>query len=55
VANFLTGWLNADIASGDIYLNAEKKMPFKEEVFYFVFCEHFLAHLSLTGSSKFLK
>ena len=54
-SNFLTGWLNADITSGDIYFNAEKKMPVKDEVFNFVFCEHFLEHLSLTSSSKFLK
>jgi predicted SAM-dependent methyltransferase len=52
---FLTGWLNADIASGEIYLNAEKKIPFKDDVFDFVYCEHLLEHLSLTKGSKFLK
>ena len=53
--NFLNGWLNADLSSGDIYLNAKKKMPFKDNGFNFIFCEHFLEHLSLTGGLKFLK
>jgi predicted SAM-dependent methyltransferase len=53
--NFLNGWLNADIISGDIYLNATKIMPFKDKTFDFIFCEHFIEHISIDNSLKFLK
>jgi predicted SAM-dependent methyltransferase len=53
--NLLNGWLNADIVSGDIYLNAERKMPFKANTFDFIFCEHLIEHLSKESGLKFLK
>ena len=53
--NFLAEWLNADAMYGDIYLNAIKKLPFEESSLNFVFCEHFLEHLSLDDGIRFLK
>jgi len=53
--NFLNGWLNADIVSGDIYLNAERRMPFKANTFDFIFCEHLIEHLIKESGLKFLK
>ncbi len=41
------GWLNADILSGDIYLNATKKHPIKSHSFNYIFSEQFLEHLNL--------
>jgi len=52
--NALIGWLNADIISGNIYLNAKRKMPFKAKTFDFVFCEHFIEHLTRESGLKFL-
>jgi SAM-dependent methyltransferase len=54
-SNSLKGWLNADIVSGDIYLNATKRMPFNDRTFDFIFCEHFIEHISLGDSFNFLK
>jgi len=54
-ANLLNGWLNADIISGDIYLNAKRIMPFKANTFDFIFCEHLIEHLSKESELKFLK
>ena len=52
--NYLKGWLNADIISGDIYLNANRKMPFKAESFDFVYCKHFIEHLEKKSGMRFL-
>jgi predicted SAM-dependent methyltransferase len=51
----LDGWLNTDLLSGDIYLNAEKKLPFENDSFNFIFCEHFIEHLYGDNGLKFLK
>ena len=52
--NALSGWLNADIISGNIYLDAKRKMPFKSNIFDFIFCEHFIEHLTRENGLKFL-
>lgn len=52
--NCLDGWLNADLVSGDIYLNAKRKMPFKPKSFDFIYCEHFIEHLGKENGLKFL-
>lgn len=53
--NLLSGWLNSDIVRGDIYLDATRKMPFKDNTFDFVFCEHFIEHLSINDGLRFLR
>ncbi len=53
--NYLNGWLNADIISGNIYLNAKRKMPFKPKSFDFIYCEHFIEHLGKEDGLKFLR
>jgi predicted SAM-dependent methyltransferase len=44
----LDGWLNSDIdpLAGSIFLDAGKTFPFADKVFDYVFCEHFIEHLS---------
>lgn len=51
----LKGWLNSDIVGGDIFLDASKKMPFDDRTFNFIFCEHFLEHLSQSDGLRFLQ
>ena len=53
--NFLAGWLNADWFYGDIYLNAKRRLPFEGSSLNFIFCEHFLEHISLDEGLRFLE
>jgi predicted SAM-dependent methyltransferase len=52
--NYMKRWLNADIVSGDIYFNAKRKFPFKNNTFDFIFCEHFIEHIPLNTGQNFL-
>lgn len=49
-----SGWLNADIIAGDIYLDATKTFPFPDNSFDYVFAEHFIEHLSRRQGDFFL-
>jgi predicted SAM-dependent methyltransferase len=51
------GWLNADKfdARADIYLNAYKRLPFGDETFAIVFCEHMIEHLRTDTVPAFLR
>ncbi len=53
----LPGWLNTDRAvlnrHGVMYLDARKKLPFSDDTFSFVFCEHFISYLTLAEASAF--
>ena len=53
--NHLEGWLNGDINSGYIYLNAVKKLPFKDNSVTFIFSEHFIEHITVDEGIKFFK
>lgn len=52
--NRLEGWLNADLAAGDIYFNAKRRMPFNDNSFNFIFFEHFIEHLDKENGFRFL-
>jgi predicted SAM-dependent methyltransferase len=52
--NCIDEWLNGDLWSGDIYLNAKRRMPFKSKSFDFIFSEHFIEHLEKGNGLKFL-
>ena len=43
--NDLTGWLNSDLRSGDIYLDITRRFPFPDESLAYVFCEHVIEHI----------
>jgi predicted SAM-dependent methyltransferase len=53
--SFLPGWLNADLFTGDIYLDARKPFPFKDNTLNYIFCEHLLCQLSVHDGFNFLK
>jgi predicted SAM-dependent methyltransferase len=53
--NFLNGWLNADLFTGNIYLNARKPFPFNDNMLNYIFCEHLLCQLSPDDGANFLK
>ena len=52
--NSLEDWLNADLISGDIYVNAKHRLPFKQDTFDFIYCEHFIEHLEKEAGMRFL-
>ena len=51
--NILPGWLNCDI-NGPVYLDVKKNLPFFNDVFNYIFCEHLIEHLSLKKGVYFL-
>ena len=50
----LPGWLNSDLISGDIRLDAGRRMPLPTESFDFAFGEHLIEHLSLPKAELML-
>jgi len=50
----LAGWLNSDLEPGSsncIFLDATKTFPFPDASLDYVFCEHFVEHISLEGAA----
>jgi predicted SAM-dependent methyltransferase len=48
--NVLAGWLNTDfvpLTASVCYLDATKRLPFKDDTFDFVFSEHMIEHISV--------
>ncbi|MCC8146526.1 MAG: methyltransferase domain-containing protein [Bacteroidales bacterium] len=52
-----TGWLNSDMnfTKDIIFLDAEKKFPFPDSSFRYVFSEHLFEHLSYKGGKNMLQ
>lgn len=48
------GWLTADIYTGDIYLDATRKLPFPDNSIDYIFSEHFLEHLNFASAIRHL-
>src|SRR5579863_5905422 len=56
-SNVLRGWLNTDLnpASTEItYLDATQRFPLPSDAFDFVFCEHFIEHITRDNAKIFL-
>jgi predicted SAM-dependent methyltransferase len=57
--NYLLGWLNMDFRSKDpriVYVNAKEPFPFSNDVFDYIFNEHFFEHLEYPHEAEiFLK
>lgn len=45
--NWIEGWFNTDILSGDAYLDITRKLPFRDSTFAYVFGEHVIEHVPL--------
>ena len=56
--HLLAGWLNTDVAvlrfPSIIYLDARKKLPFRDSQLCLIFNEHFISHLTLEEAERFL-
>jgi len=55
--NYLQGWINADIDSKqkvDIILDCTKSIPFGDKSVDFIYCEHFMEHITLRDGISFL-
>lgn len=52
----MDNWLNVDLNAfnGSVYMNAEKKFPFPDSSFQYIFSEHLFEHLSYTGGKNML-
>lgn len=55
--NCINGWLNTDLyPRGEaFYMDATQKLPFNDNSFKYVFCEHVLEHLTVTEGLELLK
>ena len=56
--NQLKGWLNTDYSptSSDIaFINAEKKLPFNDNTFDYIYTEHLIEHLEYSKAKFFLE
>lgn len=56
--NPLADWLNTDIrpsAHDVIFLDAAKRLPFDNSTFDYIFCEHFIEHLTYEDGSRLLR
>jgi len=56
--NLLPGWLNSDVSplnSNVSYLDATDPFPFGDCTFDYVFCEHFIEHISYDKGQSALR
>lgn len=51
----LKEWLNVDIYTGDIFLDLNKKLPFKNNSIDYVYSHHLIEHLEQQPAIDFLK
>jgi predicted SAM-dependent methyltransferase len=51
----LPGWLNSDLVSGDLYLDAGRQLPLPDSSFAYVFSEHLIEHLSEPAGLRLLR
>jgi len=56
-SNLLSGWLNTDLTVLNrghmVYLDARKKLPFRNDTFCYIFNEHFISQLTLEQGIHF--
>lgn len=52
----LPGWVNIDIEpDADLVIDVRKGLPFNDNSIEFIYCEHFLEHLTLKEGQKVIK
>jgi len=53
----IKGWLNVDkfAANADTFLNAEKRFPFEDDTFKYIYSEHMIEHLRINKVKGFLE
>jgi len=51
----LTGWLNSDLVSGDIYLDVNRRLPLPDSSFSYVFMEHLIEHVTEGAGVRLLR
>jgi predicted SAM-dependent methyltransferase len=58
-SSFNNGWLTSDltpkIIGKTIYIDATKKLPFKDDSFDYIYCEHMIEHISYEQAECMLK
>lgn len=55
--NSVDGWLNTDITPSNkkvIFLDARERLPFENDSFDYIFCEHMIEHISYQDALKML-
>jgi SAM-dependent methyltransferase len=56
--HLLEGWLNTDLSTLNrrkiVYLDARKKLPFRDNQFHFIFNEHFISTVTLEEAARFI-
>lgn len=52
--NRLDGWLNSDVALGEVHVALQRRLPFEDSTFSYVFGEHVLEHLSEASGIRLL-
>ncbi len=50
----LSGWLNSDLISGDIYLDLCRRLPLPDQSFAYAFGEHVIEHVSEAEGARLL-
>ena len=55
--NCIDGWLNTDLypVGGGVYMDATHELPFNDNSFRYVFCEHMFEHLTVAEGLELLK
>lgn len=51
----LFGWINADIRKGEVYINAKKRLPFRDASVSFINSEEMLEYFTWNDAVKFFK
>jgi predicted SAM-dependent methyltransferase len=58
-SSFNDGWLTSDLAAkiggSTVYIDAVKKLPFKDNSFDFIYCEHMIEHISYEQAENMLR
>lgn len=56
-SNLLPGWLNGEVwpNKGTVYIDASKRLPFKDSSVRFINCEHLIEHLGYETCQYFFK
>lgn len=51
----LTGWLNSDLISADVFVDVTRRLPFPDGSFAYVFAEHLIEHVTERQGTELLR